>query len=170
MGAPKKEELTPIMAAFGRAVFEGQNLEHGLNLLLKVIDEERVKEGLKPINADIDDPQSPVMIGGLFGRVKNVESLTKSEIEVIKSGMKCRNYLVHVYWKEEHNVAAMLSPEGRQWLINDLDEKRKICRQADRLVSKFIDQYLSKYGTSVSMLAEKLPYVNDEETVGKKMH
>ena len=73
-----------------------------------------MKEGLKPINADIDDPQSPVMIGGLFGRVKNVESLIKLKF-IIKNGTS-RNYLVHVYWKEENNFAAHPS-RNRQWLL-----------------------------------------------------
>jgi hypothetical protein len=164
-----KKQITPIMYAYGLAVFEGQNLEHGLGHLLRIIDHERKKEGLEPLNADIDDPYSYKTIGQLFNKVKAVECLSQKEINIIKRGIKDRNLLVHSYWLEK-NVEAILTPAGRRRILKDLDYRRESCRQADRLVTKFIDAYLAKYGTSISALAQSLEWINDEAPFHKNIH
>jgi hypothetical protein len=169
MGTIKKKEITPIMAAFGLAVFEGQNFEHGLGHLLWIIDEELKKEGRKPLNDDIDKIR--ITSGQLFRRVKKVEVLSDKEIEVIQRGIDDRNYLVHHYWKNE-NMLATATPDGRKKILEDLDDRRENCRQARRLVGKLIDAYLVKYGTSISALSSPFveQWINDEQTFNDKLH
>ncbi len=59
----------------------------------------------------------------------------------------------------------MLTPAGRAWLVDDLDKKRVQLREADRLVTKFVDSYLAKYGQTVESLSANVfdEYVSDDE-------
>lgn len=157
MSLKHRAAIAPVFEAFGAAVFEAQLLEHGLGLLLKVIDHERQKEGLPPGKVDFDRPGAPKTIGKLFQEVRAVEYLTDAERKSIEKGVKMRNFLIHAYWASDGSrVKAMLTARGREWLVEDLDRIRETCRKADRLVSKFVDQYLAKYGTSIGALSEPL--------------
>jgi hypothetical protein len=159
------------MAAFGAAVFEGQNLEHGLGLLLRIIDSERRKAGLKPLNADLDDPRTKETIGRLFRKAKDVESFSPEDLQFIKSGIEDRNYLVHSYWHDDR-VTSMLTAAGRKRLVKDLDARRESCRRADRLVSRYINSYLARYGTTVKGLASQWlqRWVPDDAVVDPPLH
>lgn len=168
---PTKAEMTPVMTAFGAAVFEGQNLEHGLSLLLRIIDSERHKAGLKPLNADLDDPRSKETIGRLFRKAKDVESFSPEDLQLIQSGIEDRNYLVHSYWLDDR-VTSMLTAAGRKRLIKDLDARRESCRRADRLVSRYINAYLARYGTTVKGLASEWlqQWVPNDAAVDPSLH
>ena len=149
-------DIAPLFEAFGAAVFEAQLLEHGLKLLLMGIDLEREKEGRPPRKVDLDSPDAPKTIGRLFREVMSAEYLTDAEQRIISRGIKERNFLVHSYWGKKQTLA-MVTLEGREWLIDDLTRIREICRKAGRLVSKLIDGYLARnYGTSMDELSAPL--------------
>ncbi len=111
MPEPTAVELAPIFHTYGLAVYTGQLLEHGLGLLLSVIDEERKREGLPP-RTTFADPRSHKTLGVLFGEVKLVEYLSESEQKQIQYAAKVRNQLVHSYWNERH-MQATLTPRKR---------------------------------------------------------
>lgn len=66
----------------------------------------------------------------------------------------------------------MLTPAGRAWLVDDLDKKRLQIREADRLITKFVDSYLAKYGKSVDSLSAHVfdEYVNDDGPPDDVLH
>lgn len=84
-----------------------------------------------------------------------VEFLTSEEKEQIQEAARVRNVLIHSYWDPPH-TSAMQTQKGRRWLFEDLDRKRALLRDADRIITRFIDSYLAKYGHSVESLADSL--------------
>ncbi|HJX09355.1 MAG TPA: hypothetical protein VJ733_02510 [Candidatus Binatia bacterium] len=155
MTRSRKADIAPLFEAFGAAVFEAQNLEHGLSLLLSVIDAEFKKTGRVRSRVNLDTPSAPKTVGKLFEEVKLVEYLTEPERKIIARAIRDRNYLVHSYWNGDR-ITAMMNQKGRNWLVKDLDHLRETCRKADRLVGKLIDRYLKKYGTSLDALSTPL--------------
>ena len=157
MDGNRAADISPLFEAFGAAVFEAQLLEHGLKLLLTGIDLEREKAGRPPRMAmNLDAPDAPKTIGQLFRDVKAAEYLTDAEQKIISRGVKERNFLVHGYWGQKQTLA-MLSVDGREWLIKDLARIRETCNKAGRLVTRFIDGYLARsYGKSTHELSAAL--------------
>ena len=162
MAEPTPQELAPVFHAYGHAVFNCHILENGLALLLSVIDHERRRQNLPP-RVQVADPRLPKTIGALFAEIRAVEYLTDAEQRKIQKAATVRNLLIHAYW-DKRTMQAILTPRGRTWLVDDLDKKRIQLREADALVTKFINGYLTKYNVSVeSLSAPKLDeYVNDE--------
>lgn len=81
-----------------------------------------------------------------------VEYITEQEKKMNRSAIRDRNIFVHSYWDEKH-ILASLKPNGREWLINDLLQRKEGYRKADSIIPSLIDQYLTKYGTSIDALS-----------------
>lgn len=171
MSKPKPQESEPLFWAYGHAVYAAQILEHGIQLLLLVVDNERKKSGLSQLNVELDDPKSKITLGPLFNKALKVEYITKPEEQMIWSAISDRNILVHSYWDEKH-ILASLNPNGRKWLINDLLQRKEHCRKADSIISSLIDQYLTKYGTSIDALSAPVfeQWKNDVEPPDDVIH
>lgn len=162
MPDPIADETAPIFRAYGHAVYTCHLLEDALGLLLSVIDEERRRQNLPP-RLSPSDPRLPKTIGVLFAEVRSVEYLTAPEIRQIQDAARVRNLLIHSYWGNR-KMQAMLTPTGRAWVIEDLEKKRIQLRDADRLVTKFVNSYLARYGDSVESLSAHVfdEYVSDD--------
>lgn len=170
MPEPTSRELAPIFSTYGHAVYTCHLLEEGLALLLSVIDEERRRQKLPPRPIPMD-PRSPKTIGVLFSEVRAVEYLTDPEIRQIQSATRVRNLLIHSYWGER-TMQATLTPAGRAWIVEDLEKKRIQLRDADRLVTKFVNSYLAKYSVSVESLSAHVfeEYVSDDGPPDEVLH
>src|SRR5688572_12013513 len=126
MGAPTLKESEPLFWAYGHAVYAAQSLERGVRLLLEVVDSERRKSSLKPLNFNLDDPNSHKTLGTLFKDVLKVEFVTEAEKKIVWQAVRDRNILVHSYWDEKHTLATLTS-KGRKWLIADLLQRKDLC-------------------------------------------
>ncbi|MEK6245217.1 MAG: hypothetical protein AABM33_12060 [Pseudomonadota bacterium] len=170
MPDPTAEEMAPIFRAYGHAVYTCHLLEDALGLLLSVIDEERRRQNLPPRPSPID-PRSQKTIGVLFAEVRAIEYLTAPEIKQIQDAARVRNLLIHSYW-DERKLQAMLTPTGRAWIVEDLEKKRIQLRDADRLVTKFVNSYLARYGVSVESLSAHVfdEYVPDDGPPDAVLH
>lgn len=171
MDTSRKTEIAPLFEAFGAAVFEGQHLEHGLGLLLVLINYVLKAQGKAAARLTVDSPAAPKTIGKLFEEVQVFEYLTEAERKLIQKGVRSRNVLVHSYWKNER-IAATTTPAGRKWLLQDLNRIRQDCRKAGRLVDSFIDEYLAKAGTSLDKLSRPLwdKWQSDTEVPPEVLH
>jgi hypothetical protein len=136
-----------------------------------VVSNERKKEGLSQLNAELDNPKSNKTLGPLFNEALKVEYITEPEKKIIWSAIRDRNILVHSYWDAKHTLAS-LTPEGREWLISDLLQRKEHCRKADDIISSLIDQYLAKYGTSIDSISTPVfeQWVNDVEPPDEVIH
>ncbi len=170
MSGPNTTELAPIFHSYGLAVYTCHLLENCLALLLGVIDDERKRQGLPPRTSPVD-PRMPKTIGALFAEVRAVEYITVPEKRQIQEAARIRNLLIHSYWSP-HKLQAFLTPAGRAWLVDDIDKKSDQIRDADRLVTKFVDSYLARYGKSVESLSASVfdEYVPDDAPPDEVLH
>jgi len=171
MNKLKPQETEPLFWAYGHAVYAAQLLEHGIRLLLSVIDNERMKSGLPEIKLDIDNKKAHKTLGTLFNDALKLEYITEQEKKIIWLAIKDRNVLVHTYWDDKH-ITATLKPKGREWLINDLLQRKEHCNKADSIITSLINQYLTKYGTSIDALSAPVveQWQNDVEPPNDILH
>ena len=48
----------------------------------------------------------------------------------------------------------LTTPEGREWVVSNLDELREVIRSGGAIVNSLIDRYLEQYGISVDFFTE----------------
>jgi hypothetical protein len=171
MSKPNIRESEPLFWAFGHAVYAAQLLEHGMRLLLHVVNYERQRANLPLATLDIDSSEPPKTLGTLFNEVLAAEYITDAERRFVWAAVRDRNVLVHSYWDEKHTLAT-LTPKGREWIIADLLERKKRCRRADEIISSLVDRYLAAYGTSISEISAPLfeTWQNDNEPPADVLH
>lgn len=145
-------DTAPVYLALGHAVFKAQHLEHGLSLLLKVMDVKSSQGRAPAVAAPLDTPDAPQTIGQLFREVRLRKYLTVAERTAIQAGVKERNHLIHAYWNHSRTLALM-KPAGRAWIFSDLDRIREVIGRAGRIVDSIIDRYLKESGTSLDELS-----------------
>lgn len=162
----------PIFWAYGLAVYHAQLIENGLQLLLSVIVHERKKEGLSESDLSIDNSQNVKTLGKLFKDALQHKYFTKEAERKVWKAIDTRNLLVHAYWRKEKNIKALLTPKGREWLVSNLFKLKEQCREADRIITALVDQYLSRYGTSIEALSPPISEIwqSDEEPPDHILH
>jgi len=157
---------------FGAAVHQAQQLEHGMQLLLQIIDEQRQRAGKPPRQRlALDGPDAPRTAGRLFEELGAAAHLNDAERKAIQAGIRKRNFLVHSYWHGDR-VRAMLTIKGRRWLVDDLNQVREVCRKASRIVDSMIDDCLRAYGVTIDQLSEPLfrEYESDQDVPPEVLH
>lgn len=172
MTEPTRTELEPVFGMFGVAVHQAQQLEHGLQLLLQIIDEQRQRDGKPPRQRpNLDAPDAPRTAGCLLKELDAATHLTDAERKAIQAGIRKRNFLVHSYWHGDR-ILAMLTVKGRRWLIDDLDKLREVCRKASRIVDCLINDCLRAYGLTIDQLSEPRirEYEGDQDVPPEVLH
>lgn len=151
MSEPSRSELAPVLASYGNAVFTCTLLESGLRLLLAVAADARKRQGVPdPLGKlKLDKPR---MLGDLFPLALQYEAFSENERLQVWDAIHLRNLLVHNYWTPQ-STPAFLTPRGRAWLIADLEAKRAQIRDADRLISGYVNSYLAEHGVSIESLS-----------------
>lgn len=172
MTEPTRAELEPVFGMFGVAVHQAQQLEHGLQLLLQLIDMQRQQAGKPPRQRpDLDAPDAPRTAGRLLEELDAATHLTDAERKAIRAGIRQRNFLVHSYWHGDR-IEAMLTVKGRRWLVDDLDGVREVCRKASRIVDGLINDCLRDYGVTIDQLSEPRfrEYQGDQDVPPEVLH
>jgi len=168
MSKPTIDEIAdaaaPIMWAYGLAVYHAQMFEGGARRLLSVSICERKKERLSATDVSIDNLQNDKRLRRVFQNALKLEHFTEIEKRKVDKAIDTRNRLVHAYWDEKH-IKAALTPKGREWLVSDLLKLKEQFREADRIMTSLIDQYLSQYGTSLDAFSPPISEIwqSDEE-------
>lgn len=177
MSEPTIDEISatsaPIFWAYGLAVYHAQLIENGVQLLLLVIAYERKKEGLSVSDLSIDNPRHiENTLGKLFNKARKHGCFTKEDERKVRKAINTRNLLVHAYWRKKKHIKAISTPKGREWLVSNLLKLKEQCREADRIITALIDQYLSLYGTSIEALSPPIPEIwqSDEEPPDHVLH
>lgn len=140
-------DLTPVYAEFGAALHDAQVLEFGLILLMALAtryDQVHFPEGPRE---SLSPARVGKTLGQLFFAVREKEYFTKAEKKMIFKAIRKRNDLIHGYMVDK--VHELLTPDGRQFLLEDIRRTRKTLQDADRVSASMIDRYLQDYGTSL---------------------
>ena len=146
-----RSALAPVLASYGNAVFTCGLLESGLRLLLAVASDARRRQNI-PELVDQKAHEKAKMLGDLFPLAMQYEAFSDAHREQIWAAIRLRNLLVHNYWTPKA-VQGFLTPAGREWLVADLESKRHQVREADRIITAYIDAYLSEHGLTVESIA-----------------
>jgi len=149
---PEQAELTPIYAEFGAAVHDTQVLEFGLVLLMALAtrydDAHFTREAVRALSS----AHAGQTLGEIFKSVRKKEYFTSPERKAIHKAIRLRNELVHRFMVDK--VEQILTPEGRQSLLEELHGIREAVQAADRIIASLLDRYLEEYGTSLEELQD----------------
>lgn len=123
-------------------------------------------EAIREIGTD----EAQRTLGDLFKATQKKEYFTEAERKKINKAIKERNFLIHSYWNKRIEYA--VKPEGREWLIHNLDELRDLIRSSTAIVNSLIDHYLEQYGVNVQYFADKTTEVwkSDSEPPTELLH
>jgi hypothetical protein len=163
MTSPTFSELSPVFAAYGNAVYTCHLLENGLRLLVAVASDARTRLGLAD-PASASETKKAKMLGDLFPLAMRYEAFSDTERDEIWAAIRLRNLLVHNYWTQEV-VTCFMTSVGRNWLVSDISDKGEQIRDADRTITRYIDEYLREHGLTVESLALPL-FAEYEENPG----
>jgi hypothetical protein len=151
MSEPSQSELATVLASYGNAVFACTLLESGLRLLLGVAADARKRQGV-PDPLDTAKSGKAKMLGELFPLALQYEAFTEQERKQVWDAIRLRNLLIHNYWTAQSTLA-FRTEQGREWLVEDLEIKRVQIRDADRIISHYVDSYLAEHGVSIESLS-----------------
>mgnify|MGYP000619210644 CR=1 FL=1 len=128
------EDLAPLFEAYGAACFQAQHLEHGLLLLLKIL--QRPALGKKPT------------LGKLIKHAKDLKLFTSEDSRSLRSALELRNNLVHGYWHQD-KVLNMRDAHTRSSIKRELEAYQADLRVASALIDGVIDSLLIHWGESL---------------------
>lgn len=151
MSEPSRAELGPILASYGNAVLTCGLLESGLRLLLAVASDTRKRQNVPDV-LEQRVHEKAKMLGDLFPIAMQYEAFSDAERKQIWDAIRLRNLLVHNYWTPKA-LQGFLTPAGREWLVSDLESKRDQIREADRVITRYVDAYLVEHGLTVESIA-----------------
>jgi hypothetical protein len=150
MPEPTRAELAPVLGAYGNAVFTCTLLESGLRLLLAVASHALKSRG-EPNPVDPAKSEKARMLGDLFPLALQYTPFSEPERKQVWAAIRLRNLLIHNYWTPE-TTFVLLKPKGRDWVAADLEAKREQIRDADRIISGYVNKYLSEHGLSIESI------------------
>lgn len=162
MAEPTKQEIAPMFEAYGAACYEAQHLESSLRLLLCLVQEHTKVAARHAASSLIESEKMQRTLGDLFKAAQDKEYFTEVERSKINKAIKERNFVVHSYW--DKRIQYSIKPEGRSWVVLDLNEHRELFRSATAIINSLIDRYLNEYGVSVEHFAEKTSEIWESET------
>lgn len=163
MAEPTKQEIAPMFEAYGAACYEAQHLERSLRLLLFLV-QKHTKNNVSRnlVSCTLESEETLRTLGELFKAAQEKEYFTDAERKKINKTIKERNFIVHSYWDKRIQLA--LKPEGRIWIVSNLNELRELFRSATAIINSLIDKYLTEYGVSVKYFAEKTTEIWESES------
>ncbi len=153
MTKPTEEELGPVFRAYGAACFSAQNLEGALRFLLVLNAAHQKKRFTVDVIKFVESETAKNTLRELFNAAIRSEYFTDLEKQTVLNAIKKRNSLIHSYWDSQ--VSALLSPEGRARVVDDLYRARDIIRKANSIVTSLNDRYLAEQNLSTDELKER---------------
>ncbi len=164
MAQPTTLEIAPMFEAYGAACFEAQHLEGSLRILLLLAEEYLKAHPPKRVApSSIETEGAQRTLGNLFKAAREKEYFTEAEKKIINKAIKERNFVIHSYW--DKRAALSVRPEGRRWVIENLNELRELFRSATAILNSLINKYLAERNVSVEYYAEKATEVWESDTV-----
>ncbi len=150
MTGPTKEDLDPVLRAFGSACFQAQNLEGAFRMLLVLkAAQKNQKYDIETIR-DVESATAASTLRSLFQAAKQAEYFTPAEERMLNKAIKERNFVIHGYFDKYATLLAKV--EGRQWLVKNLHEIRDLLHSANYVVVSLCDRYLTEQGMGMEAL------------------
>lgn len=149
-----------ILENLGRALYECQELElslahiiRDLHLLTGRIRSEDLLERLQSLQ-EVLDSRSKLPLGRLLKEIKELAPLDNESERVLADALEKRNEIVHRFFYK--HVVAMITPGGRQVILDDLARSIQIIHAAYEK-GEYIQQQLRDRFASVARKAERSP-------------
>jgi hypothetical protein len=132
----KLELLRPLMFEAGAALFDCQQMEYGLALLLFHLSRLGAK-GLKPEDAyRIMDNQDKKTAGQLIRMLMKHTGVSPGIETALAEGLKARNVIVHRVLAD--NVEMFTEAETRAQLIKEIRKQRRKVQDTHKMLNPFI--------------------------------
>ena len=141
------EQLTPVFAELGRAVYACQCFEWSLRHLLSLIAHETADGEPGAYEATWDFHNNKALNMFLKALKKRIDVPVELE-EYLRTGIDLRNQLVHRHITDRAKL--LYDPKGRLELEAELSSIRQEIIARDDIIRGFIDAFHQKYGTSRS--------------------
>jgi hypothetical protein len=146
---PDEDQTREVYAHAGLALYCAQVLEHGL---ANVVIFARAGGPGFPSTEDydrvLDELLSKTMGAQIHETLKAVK-LTDEQIDALQVALRLRNFLVHNFFRER--IASLLTVDGRNRLIAELDEIRDKLHEIDVEVQELTYRYAEAHGITREM-------------------
>jgi len=159
------EHIKTVYAHFGLALFLAQVLEHGLVNALVLVELLPTRAGNpvphKQWEATYDsfcEQNFKATLGKMIRNLKEAVVIPANLERILDEALRKRNFLAHDYFRERD--VAFLSKEGREKMIDELQDAQALFKAADTNVEEVTKTARDRYGITEEyinkMLKERL--------------
>jgi len=131
-----EQEHKEVFAYFGAAAARLQTLDTILTNILMVNGHIRGPEVTAEELENLEESLQRKTLGQLIAEIRSQVPLPEQLIEVFKSALAKRNFLIHRFMRER--AYEFVTPEGRQRMLAELREMQAVAIVANRMADEFL--------------------------------
>lgn len=155
------EHVKEVYARFGAAVYFANVLEHGIVNALMVLDliptRRHTVRSAAEWAALVDgfmDSHFETTMGKMLRSLRSVTTVPDALDQQLRDALRRRNWLAHAFFRER--AEEFLSPQGRDQMIDEVDDCRSAFQVADRALEEIVAPLRRSAGITDEVLATAL--------------
>lgn len=154
-------QIKEVYSRFGLAFYEAQVFEHGIVNALLILDHVPNRRHLASSQEEwaesvdtFTDQHFDTTMGRMLNALESVISVPRELRALLQGAQKLRNWLAHDYFRER--AQELLNPNGRDQMIDELDECRASFQTADQALAETCSEAWKNAGITEEMEGEFL--------------
>ena len=145
------KDMSPLFEAYGKACYNGQNLEQSFRFLLTLNELKNTKGKDKDKAFEKVELETALLtLNKIFRKAQEKEYFSGEQIKMLIRANQLRNYIIHEYWSK--NISDVMTPDGRLRIKTELEEYARTLKAADKIIVERIDNYLIEHGLTTEIL------------------
>ena len=113
------KDMSPLFEAYGKACYNGQNLEQSFRFLLTLNELKNTKGKDKDKAFEKVELETALLtLNKIFRKAQEKEYFSGEQIKMLIRANQLRNYIIHEYWSK--NISDVMTPDGRLRIKTEL--------------------------------------------------
>lgn len=158
------KEMSPLFEAYGKACYNGQNLEQSFRFLLALNELKNAKgKDKEKAFEKVEIETALLTLNKIFRKAQEKEYFSGKQIKMLIKANQLRNHIIHEYWSK--NISDITNPDGRLRIKTELEEYARALRAADKIIVELIDNYLIEHGLTTDILKQMVDQMYEAGSV-----